>query len=168
MVAELARIDSSIAVWRPSIADLLRHFQASLRTMAPLAEDAKIPWREAEAYDEWDEIASAMYDVFVARPIAADTSISAQARPLAPYDLRLESYKQNSVIAIEQSRHSTLILNRLLAGEGDFSQCEALTVSPDLGQVVDEPVVRPFAEVDPLLVRRRLTGEADVLRTVTN
>ena len=107
------------------IARLIQTFQAGLRALVPVAESAGIPWRDGQAYDDWDALAGSLYEAFVAAPIREDPTL-ANICSLAPYDLLKPSYEQHSLIIVGPDGAEPLALNRLSAGEGSFEEVEAV------------------------------------------
>ena len=56
-----------------------------------------MPWREPNAYDDWDRICCAIYQSIVIDSIENAEQIGASA-PVASYDKRIASYKNSSFI----------------------------------------------------------------------
>ena len=152
---------SDSEAWRVTANVLLSNLRDALSALVPVAERARISWREDDAYDDWDDLASRIYDVLVGRPIAADMSGGLEALHLAPYDIRLSSYIEHSAIVARASDHSVLVFNRLLAGDGEFSAAEALSARVDGRLLEVEPTVLPIDSVSWLLLRRRRDGSTD-------
>lgn len=141
---------------------LLANLRDALSALAPVAERAHISWRDGEAYDDWDDLASCVYEILVGRTIAADASAGPGVLPLAPYDMRLPSYAEHSSFAVATEDGSALFFNKLSAGEGDFGAAE--TVPATLGgRLLDaEPVVLPIDSVSWTLLRRRNDGSTEI------
>lgn len=146
---------SNSEAWRVTANALLANLRDALSALVPVAERARISWREGEAYDDWDDLASCVYDVLVSRTIAADVGAGREALPLAPYDMRLPSYAEHSAIAARTDDGSVLLFNRLLAGEGDFAAAEAVSASLDGRLLEAGPAVLPIDSVSWLLLWRR-------------
>lgn len=51
------------------ITDLMLNFQQALREIVPRIEFVGTPWKEPQAYDQWDDIASAIFEALVREPI---------------------------------------------------------------------------------------------------
>ncbi|MEM1367735.1 MAG: hypothetical protein AAGG02_06895 [Cyanobacteria bacterium P01_H01_bin.15] len=47
------------------IEELLDIFRGGLMALIPTMEHAKIPWQQAENYDDWDAIAETLYEQIV-------------------------------------------------------------------------------------------------------
>src|SRR5688572_28080406 len=80
-------------VWHATITDLVEHFRLALTSLVPAAEAAAIPWKDEEAYDDWDGLASELYRLFVVRPIICDPRNTYETLPLPPYGMHLSSYE---------------------------------------------------------------------------
>lgn len=82
--------------------DVLLTLREALIALVPTMERARIPWREAEAYDDWDAIATVLYERLVVGTLAAGLSGDDQERGLSlpPYDLLVPSYQPYSWIQV--------------------------------------------------------------------
>ena len=49
-------------IWRTTTSEIMEIFRESLIALVPLMERAHLPWREGKAYDEWDRIASSLFE----------------------------------------------------------------------------------------------------------
>ena len=56
-------------IWTTRVERLMSIFRDSLLALIPHLEAARIPWREDEAYDEWDNIAGALFENIVLRSL---------------------------------------------------------------------------------------------------
>ena len=83
--------------WTTSIDELVRAFRDAMCTMVPIAERVHIPWKEPDAYDDWDQICDAIFRSIVINSIKHTRGLGASA-PIVPYDRRISSYKENSFI----------------------------------------------------------------------
>lgn len=153
--------------WCGTVNVLLANLRDALSALIPVAERARISWREGEAYDDWDGLASFVYEIIVGRTIAADANVGPGMLPLAPYDMRLPSYVENSNFVVVTQDGSALFFNKLLAGEGDFAAAETLPARLD-GRLHDaDPVVLPIDSVEWKLLRRRSDGSTELFERVT-
>jgi hypothetical protein len=55
--------------WNTTVTQLLGLLREALVSLVPVAEKAQIPWRDSEAYDDWEAIASCLYDNIVVRSL---------------------------------------------------------------------------------------------------
>lgn len=80
---------------------IMLNFRASLIAVVPMAEQVRIAWRRPDSYDEWDAIASALFDQLVLEVIRF--SLPEESREvfrLPSYDLCLESYESVSTLEV--------------------------------------------------------------------
>jgi hypothetical protein len=82
-------------VARVTVAELLNVFRGALVALVPFADRAHIPWRDADAYDDWDAIAEALYRAFVETPVNG-TDEGSRAFPLPRYNHLHSSYADRS------------------------------------------------------------------------
>jgi hypothetical protein len=145
-----------------TVNQLLGNLRDALAGLVPVAERAHIAWRDGEAYDDWDHLASCAYEVLVRRPISADTSAAPVVLPLAPYDMVLPDYRGYTCLVLETNPGCFLLFNRLLAGEGDFAEAETRALALD-GTLLDvQPVEVPIATGSWKLLRRRRDGSTEL------
>ena len=74
----------SPTLWQTSLTELLGIFRQALSVLVPIVEQAKISWREGEAYDDWDGIASSLFENIVVNSLEFAQEIS--------FDLRMPKY----------------------------------------------------------------------------
>ena len=55
--------------WNTSIKELLLNYKGVLQSLIPWLEKSNIPYKEGEAYDEWDTITSTLYEAIVINSI---------------------------------------------------------------------------------------------------
>lgn len=56
-------------IWRTEVGHLIKVFRNSLLDLIPHLEAVRVPWREEEAYDEWDNITTVLFENIVLRSI---------------------------------------------------------------------------------------------------
>lgn len=116
-------------IWEVSVSDLIAIFREALLALVPQMEKARIPWREGEAYDDWDDIATSLYTSIVARSVQN----SLQARPgvdLPPYDLLEESYADSAYIeVIIKATQTRFAFVALTTGRDPFDTVRAVPVA---------------------------------------
>jgi hypothetical protein len=72
----------------------------ALSALAPIVEQARISWREGEAYDDWDAIASVLYENILVRSLRFAREISFD--PNVPdYDISYPSYRELDFLIVE-------------------------------------------------------------------
>jgi hypothetical protein len=93
-----------------TITDLVMNFRASLIGLAPCFERVGIPWRRPEAYDEWDDTATALYQGLIVEPLRATLAkADRDSFSLPKYDMLLPTYEGKSVIEVLPARSAATI-----------------------------------------------------------
>jgi hypothetical protein len=120
---------------------LIRNFRSALVAVIPAAEAVGIPWRREDAYDEWDGIATQLYESLVeSRLCWALTESDREQFHLPPYDLLLTKYETTAVIEVTvPSVTSRRVFHALGSSKEPFDICECRLVRPD-GTVASEIV----------------------------
>lgn len=78
--------------WNTTVTEVLGIFRQALAALVPMAEKARMPWRDGEAYDDWDSIAGCLYTNIVARAISCAREGGSDIE-LPSYDMVYPSYK---------------------------------------------------------------------------
>jgi hypothetical protein len=91
-----------VATWNCSANDLVALFRRSLTALVPVAEDAHMPWKRPNKYDDWENIEAGLYRSFVAMAIENTNAFYAlrTAKPLAPYAMILPGYSEYSFLSV--------------------------------------------------------------------
>lgn len=129
-VIELPETGSPNGISKEQINHLLETFRSGLRALIPVADAARIPWCEGEAYDDWDSLANRLFEVFIKRPIIEDEK-SEDMLSLPPYDMQLGSYSEYSWIELGNDTDRILAFNRFILREPTAAEVEAVQVSSD-------------------------------------
>lgn len=143
---------------------LLETFRDGLRALVPVADSARIPWREGEAYDNWDSLASKLFEVFVKHPIAEDQK-SENMLSLPVYDMQLDSYSEYSWIELGDETNRILVFNRFLLREPTAVEVEAVQVTSD-GNIEFRSIVLPWPGLSAKLRRRYPDGSFEIVDRV--
>lgn len=85
--------------WTTTIGELLAILRDALSALVAIADRARIPWREGDAYDDWDAMAAALYDGLVVRAIR-HANQGGESVKLPEYDLVYPSYVAYDVIRV--------------------------------------------------------------------
>lgn len=81
------------------IKDLIGNFRKALVSLVPCAEKINLPWKECEAYDQWDNVASVLFNNFVKFPISWALIKREESNLMIPnYDTLYENYTDFSFI----------------------------------------------------------------------
>lgn len=84
-----------------NVTDILLNFRQALLAVLPFVEKANIPWQRLDAYDEWDAIASALFNALVVEVLRYSLQKPLQEQFMMPgYDLFLESYAGLCVVEV--------------------------------------------------------------------
>lgn len=84
------------ASWSTTLTDLLGILRQALAALVPIAEKGRVPWRDGEAYDDWDAIAGCLYDNLVVRAISCATEGGPDIE-LPKYDMVYPSYEHTFI-----------------------------------------------------------------------
>lgn len=138
-------------VWVTSVNGLAGLFRDALLALVPIAERARMAWREPDAYDDWDHICEAIFTSLVIGSIENAEGLGGIGR-LPNYDEPLSSYSDRSFVTNANSagrlaflRFDTLAL--------PFDTCRFVELGED-GRALAS-VTRPFAQSDLMLAARR-------------
>lgn len=69
--------------------------------MVPFAEEAGIAWQETSRYDDWDAVASGLFEGFVLNGIWSSNEWGDECSDFVGYDLAVGSYGEFSYIETE-------------------------------------------------------------------
>lgn len=95
--------------WTTSVDELIKLFGDAIRALIPIAERARMHWREPDAYDDWDHICEAIFQSIV----IASIDFSHDNRPLLPipdYDRRISSYEKHSFVSNSYSKDTVAFI----------------------------------------------------------
>ena len=148
--------------WHTSLSEAMRIAQEAMRTLVPIVEKARMPWREPNNYDDWDLIASSIYRAIVVMCVE-NSSEFAQASAISDYDRRVEDYSQLSFLTDLASAHLSAFVSFVTDRE-PFDAC--LFAELDEHDRVKNTVRRPFDEVDWAVTARQGNG-LDKFRSLT-
>jgi hypothetical protein len=77
--------------------DLLKNFQGALQALVPMAEKIDVPWKNDEAYDEWEDIEACLFHSFVIYPITFDLNVRSFL-PFPKYKTHIKNLAGHSFI----------------------------------------------------------------------
>jgi hypothetical protein len=83
--------------WATSVNEPVQIFRAGLIALIPIADRARMPWREPDSYDDWDSIAAAMYEAIVLRSLEWSSEWD-KFDGVQKYDLRTDGYSDRSFL----------------------------------------------------------------------
>jgi hypothetical protein len=93
-----------------TVTDLVTNFRAALLGVLPSVERVGIPWKRPAAYDEWDNLVEAMYQVLIVEPLRFSLPETERERFNLPgYDMLLPTYEGRTIIEVVPRRSDELI-----------------------------------------------------------
>ncbi|MFH2050320.1 MAG: hypothetical protein ABIJ12_12835 [bacterium] len=81
-----------------SISELINIFRGSMISLIPWFEKLKIPWKDLDAYDDYDEIAEVLFKNMVALNLITEDDLDCSELPR--YDFDYKDYSEFSFICI--------------------------------------------------------------------
>lgn len=81
------------------LTELLDVLRSGLAALVPVVERASIPWTEGDAYDDWEAIASTLYEQIVVNTIRNAEEVADDLK-LPKYDLVYPSYGSTAYIEV--------------------------------------------------------------------
>jgi hypothetical protein len=82
--------------------ELILNFRAALCAIVPIAEKAGVPWRRPDAYDDWDAVATALFEALVVGPLKVlRDELDGGTFALPRYDLITDVQPDSWVIQVE-------------------------------------------------------------------
>jgi hypothetical protein len=127
---------TSEKLWSVSVTDLVGYFREALVAMVPIAEKVRMRWREP--YDDWDGIATALFNSIVIQSIENDAE-GQSILPMLQYNLMVRSYVDFSYIGTTDLPSHAFI--RFETTEAPFDTC-AFSHLDDAGAMLSQVLVR--------------------------
>jgi len=155
-------MDEADDVYRATVGELFDNFRCALLTILPLADRAKINYRDAETHRDWERLAEVMFDVFLRSPIDSDRAVLGRELPLARYDIDLDDYLAVSWLASNADSPHRGAMVRFLSQSAPFDTVQVVDIDPVTLRASRRRTV-PVGEIKPALYRRRESGEATVV-----
>lgn len=117
-----------------TVTDLVLNFRAGLLGLVPCFDHVVIPWKCPEAYDEWDNCATALFQALVVEPVRSTLrAAEREAFALPDYDMLLPTYAGLSVIEVVPARTdgTMKVFHALGTASSPFDVCEVRSVYRD-------------------------------------
>lgn len=86
-----------------SVNQLLKIFRGSLISIIPFIEKIEIKWRKGESYDDWDNIAIALYQNIVCSSLIGEVTSDYS---IAKYEFRYTDYSEIDYLSVRCNEHS--------------------------------------------------------------
>jgi|GEM_PF-2265110 len=116
-----------------TVTELIRNFREGLLGLLPVVERVRMPWRPLDAYDEWDELAQAVYEALVVWPLRWTLAESEHEHFEMPeYNLLIPTYTGKSLIEVipAQPDGSIRVFHALGTSKAPFDVVEWRDVGP--------------------------------------
>lgn len=134
-----------------TVTELMQHFRQGLVALLPVANDLLIPWRQGEAYDQWDGMAAALFEALVKE--SAEETLSSLTFPAR---LRAADYDMDQIAASERWEIEVVDVREPSRILGIFHSLTTLNEPFDAVHVVDSLLLsvrtlsgdRPMAQVN--------------------
>jgi hypothetical protein len=137
-------------VWDTSVTELIQIFRDATASLIPFMERAKIPWKEQEAYDQWDDIETSLYRGIVLSAlnwIIGHEGFDELAIP--DYNFLYDDYSKFSFLGLlsdEAEKGIQLVFHSLSTTEVPFDTARFLQVNSKGKRVSDNFVVKPLRD----------------------
>jgi hypothetical protein len=152
-------------VYRATMGELFDNFRHALLAILPIADLAKINYRDAETHRDWERLAESLFDAFVRSPIDSDRSAIGGELPLARYDIDVDDYLAVSWLASDaDSPHRGAVI-RFLSQCAPFDTVQVVDIDPVTLQAGGRRTIAA-GEIGPVLYRRRESGEFTVVTQI--
>ncbi len=97
-------------MWNTTIDELIENFRGVLNAILPWVEKNQIPYEEGLAYDDWDNLATTLFNTFVINSICSSKQFNLAMPDFAKYDFFYDDYKNLSFIIINGTEDETELL----------------------------------------------------------
>ena len=120
-------------IWNTSVYELMTIFQGALKAILPSVERVRIPWKQGEAYDDWDEIAEVLFRSIMERSLGYALGLElVEERILPPYDSIYQSYSNIGRIEVDNcAENDRCVFVRLSTSSEPFDTIDYLIVGDD-------------------------------------
>lgn len=92
-----------------SVQELMKIFLDGLCSLIPVFERAQLGWKDEDAYDPWDSVATTLYDSIVKSAVDFG-EYAPQIFPLIKYDAWVSSYSGHSYITEKGTKSLTAFI----------------------------------------------------------
>lgn len=138
-----------------SVNETIRTFHESLCAIVPLFERLELPWREPDAYDNWDRVAEALYKTMVEEEIEY-AHIGKPIFGIPKYGFCLPSYAEHSYIG-NLTKGQKWAFVGFSTTDKPFDMCNFVVLNVQ-GKVSDRTVV-PLNGITFTFIPRLKTGQ---------
>jgi hypothetical protein len=149
-------------VYRATVEELLDNFRHALMAILPLADRAKINYRDEETHRDWERLAESLFDAFVRSPMDSDRARIGDELPLARYDVDVDDYLALSWLASDADSPHRGAVVRFLSVGSPFDAAQVVDLDPTTLRATRRRTV-PLSDIRPALYRRHESGEATIV-----
>lgn len=153
-----------------TVNEILANFRQTLIALTPAFQKVNIPWRNPDAYDEWDHVASGLFNALVVEVLrwSRGTSLEDSFR-MPKYDVILESYRGLCVLEVA---HPALLEKRNIfhsfgTAQQPFDRVEVLSDWEDYELCSSSLIQCPVEGVQFSLKLSPLLGGLTVTEVIT-
>lgn len=107
--------------------ELLLNFRNALVSLVPYLENIQIPYKEEEAYDEWDRISETLYEELVINSIKSTKTGHSEC--YAKYGFYYDNYKKIDFIAFYCNNSDDLFVFNSFSANDNFNKIIAHRIS---------------------------------------
>ena len=146
---------------------MLLNFQGALRSLLPHADAVCLPWRDGENYDEWEAIASALFESLVVFPIRTSLDERSWSEiKFPPYEMLQRDVATLSVLEVLPKLDSgTRVFYGLSSAMHPFDSCRWYSALADGTLASKELRTTPLDECE-FSARLCIGGRTRVLNAV--
>ncbi|MHC4145598.1 MAG: hypothetical protein ACYSUD_12570 [Planctomycetota bacterium] len=149
--------------WNPTTTELMKLFRESLTRLLPVMEKAHLSWQEEEAYDEWDQIATSLFEGIVVSSLRWGLTPGVLTELEVPaYDVVYPDYAEFSFIeCLSDSPESDdhLLFHKFVTNEAPFDMIRCYQVNNRGQKLTPDPEIRPVADARFAFCLRRSPDE---------
>jgi len=117
------------SVWRTSVNHLLNAFRGSLIALIPTMETVRIPWRDRDAYDDWEQICETLFDAIVRNSTREQVDAG---QPLPTYGIRRRDYADCSFIGPDSDNGEYAVFVKFKTHLVPFDMADIALLDEDL------------------------------------
>jgi hypothetical protein len=146
--------------WQTDVGALVGLYQKALSVLVPIADEARIPWSESDAYDDWDAIAEVLFEQIVCRSIRwALPSADRDLLRLPRYGLSHPDYSELSLLAVSNNASSQISVLHSLGTTAQPFDTVLYVLIDEKGHPVDDRLRRlPLREAKFSFLLRSSSG----------
>jgi len=133
-------------VWRTSVNELIALFRDSILALLPSLQKAQIPWRDIDAYDQWDEISETLYKVLVLDAI--QWALNDHEMNVPRYGFKIDDYSSRSFIGVRSPAGERTAFQLLDANNDRFDMVACRELTADFRIVEGDALYVPLSQCD--------------------